>query len=141
MDVADQMLEHIQHKLVDFKASVLSECDALKLFDEIFHVEVVWDEESLHCFDLHGGYLQQVTQFGEYLVDRNSKQKAKAAMEDHIIIDRDNPFILVLCMDPVDVMPTNFGVHEELTPPILTYDSLCSNKPLVKHIWMMRRTS
>ena len=95
MDVADQMLEHIQHKLVDFKASVLSECDALKLFDEIFHVEVVWDD-SLHCFDLHGGYLQQVTQFGEYLVDRNSKQKAKAAMEDHIIIDRDTPFILVL---------------------------------------------
>jgi hypothetical protein len=35
----------VQHKHVDFKASVLSECDALKLFDEIFHVEVVWDED------------------------------------------------------------------------------------------------
>lgn len=37
---------------------------------------------------------------------------AEAAMEDHIIIDRDTPFLLVLCMYPVDVMPTNFGVHE-----------------------------
>ena len=46
------------------------------------------------------------------MVDRNSKQMAEAAMEDHIIIDRDTPFLLVLCMYPVDVMPTNFGVHE-----------------------------
>jgi hypothetical protein len=71
------MLEHMQHQLVDFKTQVLSECDA--------HTHV--------------------TQFGEYLVDGDIKPMAETGMDqERITIDRDTPFLLVLCMDPVDVL-------------------------------------